>query len=655
MKQLSVFFFFLVTTLFAQKNEADSLIQLLPSMSEDSNKVWKYEKIAGIYMYYDIEKCSQFAQNGVDLANKIGFKKGEVLCLMRIGQACNTKSEFVLAYEVLMQALKIAESINDRKGVRRILGQLTGTYRKMGDFEKALELHYKVIEMSLELNYEVANGYRGTGETYLAANKLDSALYYTQIAYVNIKKDSNSPTFLMLIQLSEINRKMGNYEKAMDLYQECLNISKKENSDVEYQVTFAEMAEYYKQKGDMDSCIFYKEKTLAIALKRNAQVTINKESDFLASYYDIIDPIKAIKYYRLETSSRDSVYKMEQYIKFQKIALAEQRRLHEIAAKKESTNNLLWRYGLLLGLLLVGLIAFILYRNNKLKLRANRQLQEQKNKIETTLKELKATQNQLIQSEKLASLGELTAGIAHEIQNPLNFVNNFSELSVDLVKDLKDEMEKPDIDKAYIGELFTDLSQNQEKINHHGKRASSIVKGMLEHSRASTGVKEMTDINALADEYFRLSYHGLRAKDKNFNATMETDFNKNLPKISIIPQDMGRVLLNLFNNAFYAVNERSQQLDASSKLTSSYTPSVFLTTELIDNQIVIKVKDNGLGMPESVRAKVFQPFFTTKPTGSGTGLGLSLAYDIVTKGHGGTLEVESTEGEGTIFKVKLPS
>jgi signal transduction histidine kinase len=282
-----------------------------------------------------------------------------------------------------------------------------------------------------------------------------------------------------------------------------------------------------------------------------------------------------------------------------------------------------------------------------------KQVTERTNALTNSLKELKETQTQLIQKEKLASLGELTAGIAHEIQNPLNFVNNFSELSVDLAKELNEEMDKETIDKDFIKELMVDLTSNQEKINHHGKRASSIVKGMLEHSRASTGVKEMTDINALADEYFRLSYHGLRAKDKDFNATMETDFDKNLPKINVIPQDLGRVILNLFNNAFYAVHQR-QQLSESLKLSESYTPSVFLTTQLIDNQIVIKVRDNGTGMPESVRAKVFQPFFTTKPTGSGTGLGLSLAYDIVTKGHGGILEVISKENEFTEFMIKLP-
>ncbi len=235
----------------------------------------------------------------------------------------------------------------------------------------------------------------------------------------------------------------------------------------------------------------------------------------------------------------------------------------------------------------------------------------------------------------------------------MNFVNNFSELSEDLVKDLKEEIEKPTQDKEYIGELFDDLSQNQEKINHHGKRASSIVKGMLEHSRASTGVKELTDINKLADEYLRLSYHGLRAKDDSFNADFTTDFDENLPKIEVIPQDIGRVLLNLINNAFYAVNQRAQPSEGL-KPSEGYTPSVSVSTKQVGNTIEIRVKDNGIGMSEATKAKVFQPFFTTKPTGQGTGLGLSLAYDIVTKGHGGSLEVVSTEGVGSEFIITLP-
>jgi signal transduction histidine kinase len=263
---------------------------------------------------------------------------------------------------------------------------------------------------------------------------------------------------------------------------------------------------------------------------------------------------------------------------------------------------------------------------------------------------LKKAQAQLIQSEKLASLGELTAGIAHEIQNPLNFVNNFSELSIDLAKEIKEKVEKRTLipdgritikDKKYLEELINDLNSNQEKINFHGKRASSIVKGMLEHSSTSTGVKELTDINKLADEYLRLSYHGLRAKDKTFNSDYTTEFDENLPKISVIPQDIGRVILNLINNAFWAVKTIKK-------------PLVIVKTEQKDNQIIIKVSDNGTGMSEATKAKIFQPFFTTKPTGQGTGLGLSLSYDIITKGHGGSIDVKSVEGEGTEFIVKLP-
>ncbi len=253
--------------------------------------------------------------------------------------------------------------------------------------------------------------------------------------------------------------------------------------------------------------------------------------------------------------------------------------------------------------------------------------------------ELKASQVQLIQSEKLASLGELTAGIAHEIQNPLNFVNNFSELSEELIDEMNDELSKGKTEE--VKAIAGDLKLNLEKIHHHGKRASGIVKAMLEHSRVSTGAKELTDINALADEYLRLAYHGLRAKDSTFKSDFKTDFDENLPKIEVISQDIGRVLLNLINNAFYATK-------------GVKNPVVEIKTERVENGVIVTVKDNGIGMSEEVRAKIFQPFFTTKPSGEGTGLGLSLAYDIVTKGHGGTLEVHSTEGVGSEFVITLP-
>ncbi len=276
-------------------------------------------------------------------------------------------------------------------------------------------------------------------------------------------------------------------------------------------------------------------------------------------------------------------------------------------------------------------------------------IEETNTALQKSLEELKAAQTQLIQSEKMASLGELTAGIAHEIQNPLNFVNNFSEVSTELLDEMKTELDNGNTEEAKS--LADDVKQNLEKILHHGKRADGIVKGMLQHSRSSSGVKELTDINALADEYLRLAYHGLRAKDKSFNAAMKTDYDESIGLIKIMSQDMGRVILNLITNAFYAVTERKKQQP------EGYEPVVTVTTAKIPPSggggAEVRVMDNGNGIPQKVLDKIFQPFFTTKPTGQGTGLGLSLSYDIV-KAHGGELKVETKEGEGSEFIISIP-
>ncbi len=266
--------------------------------------------------------------------------------------------------------------------------------------------------------------------------------------------------------------------------------------------------------------------------------------------------------------------------------------------------------------------------------------------LQQSMEELKAAQAQLIQSEKMASLGELTAGIAHEIQNPLNFVNNFSDVTLELIGEMVEEVDKGNTEE--VKAIARDVQQNMEKILHHGKRAGEIVKGMLQHSRTSSGQKELTDINALADEYLRLAYHGLRAKDKAFNATLHTEYDENAGKVNVIPQDIGRVILNLITNAFYTVNERKRLKE------EGYEPVVTVSTSRISDHIEIKVKDNGMGIPKKVLDKIFQPFFTTKPTGHGTGLGLSLSYDIV-KAHGGELSVHSDHGEGTVFIVSIPT
>ncbi len=307
-----------------------------------------------------------------------------------------------------------------------------------------------------------------------------------------------------------------------------------------------------------------------------------------------------------------------------------------------------WAY-VLYGLAGIALLrAYIVYRSRRLK-RENKLLEEKinlrTNQLQQSLEDLKATQSQLIQSEKMASLGELTAGIAHEIQNPLNFINNFSEVNTELIAEMKEEIANGNLEE--VKSIADDIAANEQKINHHGKRADGIVKGMLQHSRSGNRQKEPTNINTLADEYLRLAYHGLRAKDKSFNAIMKTDFDDSIGEINIIPQDVGRVILNLITNAFYAVTEKKKYL------VDGYEPTVSVSTKKGNGKVEVVVKDNGNGIPQKVREKIFQPFFTTKPTGEGTGLGLSLSYDII-KAHNGELKVETKEGEGATFSIILP-
>jgi signal transduction histidine kinase len=386
---------------------------------------------------------------------------------------------------------------------------------------------------------------------------------------------------------------------------------------------------------DINLGIAYQHLALAFSLKNNADSTN--------------------KYLQLALTVKDSTVavKMKRLAAFQRLTLDEQVRLQNEEKKRTEAENKRRIYILFAGMAVASVIILLVYRNNRQKQKAFNLLQKQKaetdlqkEKADAALQELKSTQSQLIQSEKMASLGELTAGIAHEIQNPLNFVNNFSELSSELMEEMTVELNKGDIEEAKV--ISADIKQNLEKINHHGKRADAIVKGMLQHSQSSSGVKESTDINALADEYLRLAYHGLRAKDKNFNAILKMDFDPSVGKIDIIPQDIGRVLLNLINNAFYALSA-----EAKAKAGNNYEPTLLLKTRKLEDKIEIMVQDNGGGIPEKVLDKVFQPFFTTKPTGQGTGLGLSLSYDII-KAHQGKINIRNTPGEGAEFIITLP-
>ena len=383
-------------------------------------------------------------------------------------------------------------------------------------------------------------------------------------------------------------------------------------------------------------------------------------SELSLTYEKMHDYANAYKTYKSFITQRDRAdsLKNEKAIALKEAQLSYSHREDSLKYKQNITNAQLKQQKLqshffiggMIALLVLSLFITVNYRSqrkaNKLLSEQQEEITKQRDALSGAISELKSTQTQLIQSEKMASLGELTAGIAHEIQNPLNFVNNFSEVNREMVTELKEALQAGDLMEALA--IADDLEQNEEKISHHGKRADSIVKGMLEHSRPATGQKQLTDLNKLTDEYLRLAYHGLRSRDKNFSAGLVTALEPNLPPSNVVPQELGRVLLNLFNNAFYAVNEKRKTAGPD------YKAEVTITTASDCDHVVIKVSDNGNGIPAAIKDKIMQPFFTTKPTGQGTGLGLSLAYDIIVKGHAGTLEVDTKEDEGAEFIIILP-
>ncbi|MFY0607168.1 MAG: hypothetical protein JXR10_10650 [Cyclobacteriaceae bacterium] len=395
------------------------------------------------------------------------------------------------------------------------------------------------------------------------------------------------------------------------------------------------------------------EPEISVLKNRNARFELQKEIKLLADTYQQLgehrkesDALRTLQELQHKmVSEADSVrsinYEIEKEMEAAAIQMAV---LKNEAENSKTTNYYLIGIAILLAISAATLILAFL---NKRK--SNDQLISKNEELGRTLGQLKSTQDQLIYSEKMASLGELTAGIAHEIQNPLNFVNNFSDLNKELLEELKDAVAQNDQEEVSV--IIKDLSENETKINHHGKRAEEIVKSMLQHSRTGSVEKELTDINALADEYLRLAYHGLRAKDKSFNADFKADLDSNLPKVKVVSQDIGRVILNLINNAFQAVKGvEKPEVVVSTKLIS---PLEGGRSDVSAKGVLIIVSDNGSGIPDDIKEKIFQPFFTTKPTGEGTGLGLSMSYDIVTKGHGGELKVQSEEGIGTRFTIAL--
>ena len=498
--------------------------------------------------------------------------------------------------------------------------------------------------------------YSGLAVIGIQKKSLDSVLYYARLGYETCAAAENSRVTLCLALgiLGNTERVLGLYSASEQHFREGIASAKKFNIQYLLARLYSNLADLFLKEKKTDSSIFYAQVSLRICQKLKYPDYALGASTVLANAYESVKkPDSALKYLRIALES-DSIFSQQKMSQFN-AHLSDQREkeLKETAAR-EKYRDKIRVYTLLATLVIFLLIVFILYRNNKQKQRTNKQLVLQKNEIEQqrtraemTLNDLRSTQAQLIQSEKMASLGELTAGIAHEIQNPLNFVNNFSEVSVELMNEMKLEIESGNKPEAVS--LANTIEQNLIKVVHHGKRADSIVRGMLQHSSASKGQKELSDLNSLAEELLRISYHGLRAKDKNFSVNITTQFDERIRKINLFPQDIGRALINLYNNAWYAVFEKKKRLG------EGYQPVVALSTHVIEEKVEIRIRDNGDGIPKKIIEKIYQPFFTTKPTGEGTGLGLSLVYDIIVKEHGGQIKVETQDGAFTEFIIELPT
>jgi two-component system NtrC family sensor kinase len=642
------------------------------------------------------------AEQALGLADKIKNAELSAIALMAMGQAKAQTTENRQALSYYLKAAIVAKDITNKRLLSNIQRVTAGHYaNSLSDLPKAMEWLLTSLRTAESINCLacMAVSWVDLAALYTQMNDQENSLTYYQKAMDAYKqlKDTTAERGLWN-NIGERYRVLGKYPEAIKAYQEGISLSKNPYS---IEMMESNLADVYVKTGDLPMAFRYAFASLEKAKKLNdtegvawiegilsrAYLKINKPDsalyfaqsglvaatqtgtlEFMRDNYSALadayvakkDYENAYKFQNLYITHRDSMLNSQitnhnNLLQYNYNLQKKEAEITTLNEQKKSQRFLLIGAFAVLGLIVIT--AIVLLRNNRQKQHAYDLLSKQKAIIEDqrdqtnkALDELQLTQTQLVQSEKMASLGELTAGIAHEIQNPLNFVNNFSEINKELLQEMKEEIDKGNLQG--VTSLANAIIENEQKVHHHSKRAETIVKGMLQHSRTSSGTKEPTDLNKLADEYLRLAYHGLRAKDKSFNATLKTNFDEKIVSIDIIPQDLGRVILNLITNAFYAVTEKLKIARATGNRV--YEPTVTVSTKKAGNCVEICVADNGAGIPKKIINKIFQPFFTTKPAGQGTGLGLSMSYDIVKQGHNGELKTETIENEGTVFTIILP-
>ncbi|MFC7667178.1 ATP-binding protein [Hymenobacter humi] len=631
-----------------QSRTVDSLRGLLARPQPDTRRVILLCQLSDQLWTQRTDSAAVYAIKALTLARRIGYRHGEGEALNRLGAALR-ESNLARSLELFQQSLHIAKATRDRALEAQNLRSIGIIYVYLRDRQQGLAYYFRALKIGEQARDErrVVIELSNIGLAYDLFNQLDSAKLYQERAYT-LARRLHTPTNYILYGLGNVALKQGRLDEARTYYRKSIAESKKVRHLRSLNFAYVGMATLYQKRGRLDSSIYYARLGCQAGQTNgflrgvlNASTLLTK--DFKAQR----QPDSALKYQSLMLVMKDTLFGQEKVMRLQSLNYREQQRAQAAAASQAALKTRYRTFALVAGLVGLLALALILARHSRQQQRANEAL-------EKSLAELKTTQEQLVQREKMAFLGELTAGIAHELQNPLNFVKNFAEVSADLVDEMSGDARdaagnSPARSSGLEQEILAGLKQNLQKISQHGQRATSIIKGMLEHSRTGTGRREPANLNALVDESLRLAYQGLRTKEKDFNATLTTCLDPSLPEVAVVSQDLSRVLINLFTNAFHAVQARQRQHP-----DPAYQPEVQVTTRLLPGKVEIRIRDNGTGMSDKVKDKIFHPFFTTKPVGEGTGLGLSLSHDIVTSGHSGRLLVESQEGLGTEFTVSLP-
>ncbi|MBS1526499.1 MAG: two-component sensor histidine kinase, partial [Bacteroidetes bacterium] len=540
--RLCIFFLFLSIIAFGQTGDVvNSIRHDLYTARDDTSKINAQIRLCLLYRLGNTDSAIYYGLKALKASEKINYLRGQIEAPGFLAITMEQLGDLPQALEMAFKALQIAKENNLENLSTAALNAIGETYIILKDYPKAIYYfeQQKALDLKFENEESAAYALFDLGNAYNEMNKLDSAYYYEQEAIKSFAKIGRKEPIVYKI-LGDVALKKGDKRSALTQYQRCLRIAIANNESRATAFAYNKIAAFYKNENQPDSAIYYADKGLSESKVIGKKLTSMEAAELLSELYEQKNPKEALRYLKMANFYRESLFGTNNINAIQTLISQEEKHQKEIEANRARYQNRLRLYALFAGFGVLLMVALILYRSNRQKQKANKVL-------ENTLKDLKSTQTQLIQSEKMASLGELTAGIAHEIQNPLNFVNNFSDVNTELLDEMQDEIAKGDLEE--VKAIAIDLKENEKKINMHGKRADAIVRGMLQHSRTSSGQKEPTDLNALADEYLRLAYHGLRAKDKEFNAELITQFDDKLPKVNVIPQDIGRVLLNVINNA----------------------------------------------------------------------------------------------------------